>query len=61
MKAKPVKRRIHWGILLLLTTSVMSLWVQLMILYRIRNVDEPKEVRIMMPQLNSNAVETACQ
>lgn len=56
MKAK---RRINWAGWTLLTVVCASLWVQLMILYRIRNIDNPKEVHIMMPQMNSSAVEVS--
>jgi len=58
---KAAKQRINLAAWLLLTVACMSLWVQLMILYRMRHIDDPKEVHIMMPQMNSHALETACQ
>ena len=52
-------KRINWGVILLLTVAAANVWVDLMILYRIRNIDNPKEVHIMMPQMNSSAVEVS--
>ena len=57
---KVVKRVSNWRYWPLLIVAVLQLWTLVLILYRIRNIDEPREVHVMLPQIHSSATEISC-
>ena len=56
---KAVKRGFPW-IAVMVAASLLQLTVQSMILYRLRNLENPHQVVFTIPQLNSSATEISC-
>lgn len=57
---KAAKKPYQVGSILALLLIALQLTVQSLILYRLRNLENPHQVVFTIPQLNSSATEISC-